>query len=397
VSEPGGRRVLTINAGSSSLKAAVYRMDGDGRERRLLRLEASRIGGTGGRLQVLGVDGARLFDGDRALPDFGAALDAVLDWTDRADQPAQWDVVGHRVVHGGSRYWAPARLTPELLSALDDLVPVDPEHMPQALTCIRAIHRSRPEGPQVVCFDTGFHHTMPPVARTYPIPRSLSQAGIVRYGFHGLSYEYVSQRLCEVEGASARGRVVIAHLGNGASLAALRDGRSVDTSMGFSPMAGLMMGTRCGDIDPGLVVYLLRHERLTPDQVSDLLSARSGLLGVSETSQDMRDLLEREATDTRAACAIDLFCYQAAKYIGAYAAVLGGLDLLVFTAGIGERAAPVRERICARLGFLGLELDAGRNQAHERLISTDASRVRVRIVKTNEELMIARHASRLAT
>lgn len=396
MSQSGGRRVLTINAGSASLKAAVYQMNGDGGERRLLRLEASRIGGAGGRLHVLGADGACLFDGDRALPDFGAALDAVFEWTDRADQPVRWDVAGHRVVHGGSRYSAPARLTPEVLSALDDLVPVDPAHMPQALACIRAVHRAHPDRPQVVCFDTSFHHTMPPVARTYAIPRRLSQAGIVRYGFHGLSYEYVSRRLCEVEGAPARGRAIIAHLGNGASMAALRDGCSVDTSMGFSPLAGLMMGTRCGDIDPGLVLYLLRHEQLSPDQVSDLLSARSGLLGVSETSQDMRDLLEREATDARAACAIDLFCYQAAKYIGAYAAVLGGLELLVFTAGIGERAAPIRERICSRLGFLGLELDSARNRAHERLISTDASRVRVRIVKTNEELMIARHASRFA-
>jgi len=392
-----GRRVLTINAGSSSLKAAVYLTDGNRSEVRLLRLEASRIGRSGSWLQVLGADGCRLFDGEQELPDFDAALDAVVGWTNRPAQPLIPDVVAHRVVHGGTRYWQTTPVTPELLAALDALAPVDPQHMPQAIECIRSMGRTHPELPQVVCFDTAFHHTMPSVARTYAIPRRLAQAGIVRYGFHGLSYEYVIQRLRELEGAAASGRVIVAHLGNGASLAALRDGQSVDTSMGFSPMSGLVMGTRCGDLDPGLVLYLLRHDGLTPDQVSDLLSSRSGLLGVSETSSDMRDLLEREATDTRAADAIELFCYHATKYIGAYAAALGGLDILAFTAGIGERAAPIRERICARLGFLGLELDPERNRCHERLISTDASRVKVRIVKTNEELMIARHASAFVT
>jgi acetate kinase len=392
-----GHRVLTINAGSSSLKAAVYLMDGDRSEVRLLRLEASRVGRSGSWLQVLGADGCRLFDGEQELPDFGVALEAVIGWTRRAGQPLEPDVVAHRVVHGGSRYWQTTAVTPELLTELDALAPVDPQHMPQEIECIRRMGRAHSDLPQVVCFDTGFHHTMPPVARNYAIPRRLEQAGMVHYGFHGLSYEYVIQRLRELDGAAASGRVIVAHLGNGASLAALRDGRTVDTSMGFSPMGGLVMGTRCGDLDPGLVLHLLRHEQLTPDQLSDLLGSRSGLLGVSETSSDMRDLLEHEASDSRAADAIALFCYQATKYIGAYAAALGGLDILAFTAGIGERAAPVRERICAPLGFLGVELNPERNRCHERLISTDASRVKVRIVKTNEELMIARHASRFVT
>lgn len=395
MSSPGGPRVLTINTGSSSLKAAVYLMDQG--EPRLLRVEASRIGRPESWLQVIGPDGGRLFDGAQALPDFGAALDAVLGWMDRNDRSGSADVVAHRVVHGGSRHWEPARVTPELLEALEAVVPVDPDHMPQAVACIRGMARAHPELPQVACFDTGFHHDMPPVARTYAIPRRLTGAGIVRYGFHGLSYEYVIQRLRELEGETASGRVIIAHLGNGASLAAVRDGRSIDTTMGFSPTGGLVMGTRSGDLDPGLVLYLLRHQGLTPDQVSDLLSRDSGLLGVSETSEDMRDLLEREATDPRAAEAVELFCYQAAKYIAAYAAALNGLDILAFTAGIGERAAPVRERICARLCFLGLELDRERNQRHDRVISSETSRIKVRIVKTNEELMIARHASRFVT
>jgi acetate kinase len=288
-------------------------------------------------------------------------------------------------------------VTPELLTALEALLQIDPEHLPQAIECIHQVTKVHSDLPQVACFDTGFHHTMPPVARTFAIPRRLSQDGIVHFGFHGLSYEYVTQRLRELEGPAASGRVILAHLGNGASMAALRDGQSIDTTMGFTPMGGLVMGTRSGDLDPGLVLYLLRHERLTPEQASQLFSTKSGLLGVSETSQDMRDLLERESTDPRAALAIDIFCYQAAKTIGAYTAALGGLDLLAFTAGIGERAAPVRERICARLGFLGLELDPERNQSNDRVISRDGSRVTVRVVKTNEELMIARHANRLVT
>jgi acetate kinase len=294
-------------------------------------------------------------------------------------------------------YWKPTPITPDLLSELDSLVPIDPEHMPQAVALIRAMTRTHPELPQIACFDTGFHHGMPQVARTYSLPRRLAAHGFIRYGFHGLSYEYVIQRLRELEGPAASGRVIVAHLGNGASLAALHQGRSIDTTMGFSPLGGLVMGTRSGDLDPGLVLYLLQHEKLSPDQVSELLSHESGLLGVSETSSDMRDLLQREATDPRAAQAINLFCYQAAKHIAANVAALGGLDLLAFTGGIGERAAVVRQRICKRLGFLGLELDPDRNQCHDRVISTAASLVKVRTIKTNEELMLARHANRFVS
>jgi acetate kinase len=394
VSADQARRVLTINAGSSSLKAAVYRMDQG--ETRLLRLEASRIGRSDSWLQVIGPDGSRWIDGVHALPDPGAALDALLQCIGRSDHSLAPQVAAHRIVHGGIHYWEPTPITPELLTELESLIPVDPEHMPQAVGLIRAMTRKNAKLPQIACFDTGFHHGMPQVARTYSLPRRLAAEGFIRYGFHGLSYEYVIQRLREIDASAASGRVIVAHLGNGASLAALHQGRSIDTTMGFSPLGGLVMGTRCGDLDPGLVLYLLRHEKLSPDQLNELLSHESGLLGVSEISSDMRDLLEHEAFDPRAAEAINLFCYQAAKYIAAYVAALGGLDLLVFTGGIGERAAPVRRRICKRLTFLGLELDPDRNQAHERVISTPASRVVVRTLKTNEELMIARHACRFA-
>jgi acetate kinase len=390
-----GRRVLTINCGSSSLKAAVYRVGAE--ETRLFQLVASRIGGAGSRLSVAGHDGARLFDGEQRLPDYQTALDAMLGWIKRSEQPLGPEIVAHRVVHGGTRYREPTLVTGELLEALERLVPVDPDHMPQAIAAIRALGEAYPALRQVACFDTGFHRAMPAVARTYPLPRRLAAGGAVRYGFHGLSYEYVVQELRRLEGAAASGRVIVAHLGNGASLAAIREGQSMDTTMGFSPAGGLMMGTRCGDLDPGLVVYLLRRECPNADQLDDLINEQSGLLAVSETSEDMRDLLEREPTDPRAAEAVALFCYQTTKYLGACAAALSGLDLLVFTAGIGEHAAPVRERICAPLGFLGLELDPARNQRHEPVISRDTSQVKVRIVPTNEELMVARHASRFVT
>ena len=248
MSEQQGHRVLTINAGSSSLKAAVYLMEQG--EARLFRLEASRIGSPGSWLQVIGPDGSRLFDDVHALPDHAAALDTVSEWMERTDRGLTPHVVAHRVVHGGERYWEPTLVTTELLTALDALVPVDPEHMPQAVACIRAMIEAHPELPQVACFDTGFHHGMPARARTYAIPRRLARSGILRYGFHGLSYEYVAQRLRELEGEAASSRVIVAHLGNGASLAALRDGPTLDTTMGFSPTGGLVMETRCGDLDP---------------------------------------------------------------------------------------------------------------------------------------------------
>ena len=386
-------RVLAINSGSSSLKAAVYEI-GDA-ETRHLGIQVSRIARTGCRLRVADGRGSCLVDREAKLADHGAALNAVLDWLDREAPGLRPDVVAHRVVHGGAQYRAPTVLSPEVLTALEALVPVDPDHLPQALSGIRAIERAYPRLRQVACFDTGFHRELPIVARTYGLPRRLTEAGLVRYGFHGLSYEFVVERLGALDPAAASGRVIVAHLGNGASMAAIQGGRSIDTTMGFSPTAGLLMGTRSGDLDPGLLLYLMREQRLTPAEAGDLINRRAGLLGVSATSEDMQDLLAREREDPRAAEAVALFCYQARKYVGAYAAALGGLETLVFTAGIGEHAAPVRERICAGLGFLGLELDSGRNARHEPVISADRSRVTVRVIETNEELMVARHACRL--
>jgi acetate kinase len=385
--------VLAINAGSSSLRAAVYAMGET--ETRRLGIRASRIGRPGCRLRVLDGQGTRLVDEPEDLADHDAAMDAVLRWLDRVSPGLRPDVVAHRLVHGGARYREPTILSAEVIAALEALVPVDPDHLPQALSGIRAVERAYPRLHQVACFDTGFHRDLPVVARAYGLPRHLTEAGLVRYGFHGLSYEYVVERLGALDPTNALGRVIVAHLGNGASMAAIRGGRSIDTSMGFSPTAGLVMGTRCGDLDPGLLLYLLREQRLTPADASGLINRRAGLLGVSATTEDMGELLAREGEDSRAAEAVSLFCYQAKKYLGAYAAALGGLDILVFTAGIGEHAAPVRERICAGLDFLGLELDPGRNARHEPVISAEGSRVVVRVIQTNEELMAARHACRL--
>ena len=388
------RRVLAINSGSSSLKAAVYEMGPV--EARVLSVQASRIGLPGSRVRVVAADATAPVDRLEDLPDHAAALEALFHRLDREHPALRPEVVGHRVVHGGGCHWAPELVAPELMASLDQLTRIDPDHLPQAIAAIRAVEKAYPDVPQVACFDTGFHRGLPPVARRYALPRDLAEAGVVRYGFHGLSYEYVLEELRRIDGSAAGGRVVIAHLGNGASLVALQEGRSIDTTMGFSPTGGLAMGTRCGDLDPSVIVYLLRERGMTADAISRLINRQSGLLGASGTSGDMRDLLSAEASDPRAADAIALFCYQAKKYLGASAAALGGLDLLVFTAGIGERAAPVRERICAGLKFLGIELDGERNRRHEPVISSGQSRVTVRVIRTNEELMIARYASRMA-
>jgi acetate kinase len=278
---------------------------------------------------------------------------------------------------------------------LRQLSPFDPEHLPEEILLTEAFHRRFPHLTQIACFDTAFHHDMPRVAQLLPIPRRYEVAGVRRYGFHGLSYEFLREELVRLgDPAATTGRVILAHLGNGASLAAMRDGKSIDTSMGLTPTAGLVMSTRTGDLDPGLVWYLSRTEKMSAKQFNELANFQSGLLGVSETSSDMRELLAQEAGDVRAAEAVALFCYQAKKWIGAYAAALGGLDTLVFAGGIGENAPPVRARICEGLGFLGIELDETRNAKNAAVISTDASRATVRVIRTDEELMIARSVCR---
>jgi acetate kinase len=304
--------------------------------------------------------------------------------------------VGHRVVHGGPRQTEPQCITPAMIAELHQLRSFDPEHLPLEIELIEAFDRRRPTLPQVACFDTAFHRTMPRVATLLPIPRRYEAAGVRRYGFHGLSYEFLMTELGRLgDRAATKGRVILAHLGNGASLAAVRDGNSIDTSMRFTPASGLVMSSRTGDLDPGLVSYLARSEQMSAAKFHAMVNHASGLLGVSETSSDMHDLLGRETQDLRAAEAVALFCYQARKWVGAFAAALGGLDTLVFAGRIGENAPIIRERICDGLGFLGVALDRRSNAQNAPLISPDSGPVRIRVIHTDEELIIARSAARI--
>ncbi len=388
-------RVLTINTGSSSVKAGLFDIDERG-ETLLLSAAGERLGAHGGRMALQDA-GATLREQGDGLRDHAAALRLLFGWLGEPALAARPEAIGHRVVHGGTRFVEPAPVTPALLDELEKLTPVDPDHLPQAIAGLRIALEAFPALPQVACFDTAFHRHKPLVATVEPLPRELIDEGVVRLGFHGLSYEYVLDTLRAIAPAKAAGRIVIAHLGSGASMAAVRDGVSIETTMGFSPTGGLVMGTRSGDLDPGVLLYLLRRRGLSADDLSDLVNRRAGLLGVSGTSADMRDLLDRERDDPHAAQAVALFCYQARKHLGALAAVLGGLDGLVFTGGIGEHAAPVRARICAGFAFLGLELDERRNAEHAPVISSPASRVTVRVIPTDEALMIARHTVRLVS
>ena len=327
--------------------------------------------------------------------DHKSAATFLMDWLEEQHGFDAVRAVGHRVVHG-MQHTAPELVTQELLDELNRISPYDPDHLPSEIELIETFRQRHPKLPQVACFDTAFHRTMPRVAKLLAIPRRYYAQGVERYGFHGLSYAYLMEELARLrDPAATAGRVILAHLGNGASLAAVRDGKSIDTSMGFTPTAGLVMSTRSGDLDPGLAPYLARTEHMTTEQFYAMVNHKSGLLGVSETSSDMRDLLAREASDIRAAEAVALFCYQAKKWIGSFAAALGGLDTLVFAGGIGEHAPPVRARICAELGFLGIELDEPRNAGNAAVISTGASRVAVRVIPTDEDLMIARSVRRI--
>jgi acetate kinase len=386
-------RILTINAGSSSLKAALY--DVDRAERLMLAVQIERIGQSGSRIGIVDGDGVTLIDQTIDLDDHVAAVRALLEWLRHQRPEVAPNAVGHRIVHGGRAHRAPHVVTAGVLTDLQELVLLDPDHLPQALAVIRVTSEAYPAIPQVACFDTAFHRSMPRLAQIYPLPPGLAEAGVIRYGFHGLSCEFIVQALGAIDAREAHGRIIIAHLGNGASLTAVRDGVSMDTTMGFTPTGGIMMGTRSGDLDPGVLVHLLDAQGMRPAALNRLVNHEAGLLGVSGLSSDMRDLLGKEANDPRAADAIALFCYLARRSVGALAAVLGGLDTLIFTAGIGEHAAPVRKRICHGLEFLGLDLDAERNDRHRPIISRDGSRVVVRVMKTDEDLMIARHVRHL--
>ena len=384
--------LLAINGGSSSIRFAVY--EAGERPQRRLSGKIDRIGVSGTALTVDGAPGRpQRLPGRDAADDLTAA-EFLLGWLEAQPVFASLRAVGHRVVHG-MKHSEPERVTPKLLAELRRITPYDPDHLRREVRLMEAFLRRHPGLPQVACFDTAFHRTMPRVARLLPIPRRYEAKGVERYGFHGLSYAYLVEELGRLDPAAAKGRVILAHLGNGASLAAVREGKSVDTSMGFTPTAGLVMSTRTGDLDPGVAYYLARTERMTAARFQRMVNQESGLLGVSGTSSDVRDLLAREASDVRAAEAIDLFSYQARKWIGSFAAVLGGLDTLVFAGGIGEHAPVIRGRICRGLGFLGIELDPKRNGKNAPLISPDAGRVKVRIIRTDEELMIARSVTRV--
>ncbi len=387
--KPANPRILTINGGSSSIKFALFEA-GDPL-RRVLEGSIERIGLPEATLWVKGLNPADNFSKPLAAPDHTAAVGALMDWIEQRLGRVALAAAGHRVVHGGPKYSAPQLITREMVEELRQLTPFDPEHLPEEILLTEAFHRRFPELPQVACFDTAFHHNLPRVAQLLPIPRRYEAQGVRRYGFHGLSYSFLMGELARLAGAeAAQGRVILAHLGNGASLAAVRNGKPVDTSMGFTPTAGVPMSTRSGDLDPGLVWYFARSEKMSAQQFNEMVNFQSGLLGISETSSDMRDLMEREAQDVRAAEAVAMFCYQVKKWVGAFAAALGGLDTLVFAGGIGENAAVVRTRICDGLGFLGVELEEKRNAANEGVISLDGSRVSVRVIRTDEEWMIAK-------
>jgi acetate kinase len=304
--------------------------------------------------------------------------------------------IGHRVVHGGARYREPQRVDTAMLEELRRVRLLDPAHLPSEIALMETFVTKYPGVPQIACFDTSFHRGLPAVARLLPIPRRYEKQGVQRYGFHGLSCSYLMEELARVAGpVAAKGRIILAHLGNGASMSAVRDGKSIDTTMAFTPAAGLVMGTRSGDIDPGLVAWLARTEEMTPMQFDEMVNSKSGLAGVSEISSDLRELLQRERIDVRAADAIALFCYQAKKWIGALAAALGGLDTLIFSGAIGENSAVIRARICEGLEFLGIELDQERNGAHAGVISMDTSRVTARVIRTDEELYMAQSVVKL--
>ncbi len=379
--------MLVLNAGSSSLRFAVFSISA-----KLIRTftgNIDRIGSSKASFTLTKIDSQETERAEIPAIDHIAGLEHLLERLSTTTPKASFNAVGHRVVHGGPRYEKPQRVDNAMLTELRRIRAFDPEHLPAEIALMECLTAKLPGTPQIACFDTAFHSAMPRVAKLLPIPRRYEAKGVRRYGFHGLSYKYLMTQ------PRMDGRVILAHLGNGASLAAVRDGQPVDTSMAFTPAAGLPMSTRSGDLDPGLVGFFAQTEQMTAEQFHTMINRQSGLLGISETSSDMRDLLAREANDPRAEDAVTLFCYQVKKWIGAFAAALGGLDTLTFTGGIGENAPAIRARICEGLGFLGIELDQQPNAANAEVISKSGSRVSVRVIRTDEELIMAKSVCRL--
>lgn len=379
------KKILTINSGSSSIKFALFTAE-DQPKKELY-----------GKIDRIGLSNTKLIFHDLISDKTGnqllgnsSAVNFFIDWLKDYIDITSIIGIGHRVVHG-MKHTEPEIISQELLDELHRISAYDPDHLPQEIEMIEIFRKRYPELLQLACFDTSFHACMPRMAKLLPLPRRYDAMGIQRYGFHGLSYSYLMEELARVAGNDkAKGKIILAHLGNGASLAAVKDGKSIDTTMGFTPASGLVMGTRTGDLDPGVAWFLMQSEKLNAEQFNDLINHQSGLLGISEISSDMQDLLKQQHNDSRAVEAVELFCYQTKKWIGSYAAVLEGLETLVFSGGIGENAPEVRSRICEGLQFLGIEIDKKRNADNNHIISTDKSRVTVRVIKTNEELMIAK-------
>jgi len=392
VTKADGSTVLTINSGSSSIKFSIYRV---GREEALLRrggLEG--IGRASGRLTVDG-EGAVALRREAVLPSHAEALGEIFSWLRESGLEGAIDVVGHRVVFGGESHTMDEVVTEGLVAGLKRLCPFAPNHLPHEILAIETVARRLPGVRQVACFDTAFHRALPEVARSYALSGGITRKGVRKYGFHGLSYEYIMEELERISLSEAEGRVIIAHLGHGSSMAAVMGGRCVDTTMGLTPSGGLVMSTRTGDIDPGVIIYLLTELGMEAGEVNDAINKRGGLLGLSGVSADMSELLASEGTDAGARLAIDVYCYQARKFVASLASAMGGVDTIVFTAGIGENSPQVRARIMKGLEFIGVELDHALNEAGGAVVSTEQSRAVVRVMKTNEELLIARRAGAL--
>ncbi len=383
--------IAVFNAGSSSLKFSIYQGESALYQGLIDRLESTGSGGS--RAVIRGADRTSLFDGPIVAKNHDQALEWLLTWLAQPEHQVRPAAVGHRVVHGGDAFVTPTRITSDVFEKLQALTPLAPLHQPHSLGPIRFLSRRFPELPQVACFDTAFHATQSRIERMYALPPEYFDRGIKRYGFHGLSYEFIAGRLPEVDARAAAGRTIVCHLGNGASLCALRAGRSVATTMGFTPLDGIPMGTRCGSISPAVLLHLLTQEKMSVEDLSGLLYHRSGLLGISRISADMRDLLTSPAPS--AAEAVEYFCYRIAREIGSLAAVLGGLDAIVFTAGIGEHAARVRARVIELSQWLGVSIDPGANEANRGLLHAATSVAHVLVIPTNEELMICRHTRRV--
>ncbi len=380
--------LLTINGGSSSIKFALY--ENEESLKQLFYGDIENIGTKKAALNFIDAINHKKNTININTVDYDESVNHLINWLELQDGFTSVKAVGHRIVHG-MQHTNAEKITAALLEEIKRIYPYDPNHLPGEIKLIEIFAKRYPALVQVACFDTSFHTTMPLVAKLLPIPKKYFAMGIQRYGFHGLSYAYLMQELNAIAGnETAKGKIILAHLGNGASLAAVKEGKCIDTSMGFTPASGLVMGTRTGDLDPGVAWYLMQVEKLTPQQFNNLINHEAGLLGISETSFDMRELVKSKNTDPRAADAFNMFCYQTKKYIGAYAAALEGLDTLVFSAGIGEHSPEVRSQICDGLDFLGIELDEIKNRNNEAIISADKSKVTVRVIQTNEQLMIAR-------